>query len=93
MENLPADKPPLGLQPHFDSTNPLFPSLLATVLLCSILTTIFTAARLIAKRLVSTYSVEDCECQMNFSECLNYSPEEPSRYVVPGMGEHILDQE
>lgn len=65
IETGPADIPPLGLQPDFDSSNPMFPFILATVLLSSILTTIFSAARLIIKRLVSTYNVEDCECQTN----------------------------
>ena len=53
----------LGQKAGFASPNTLFPSILATVLLCGILTTFFTAARLITKRLVSTYDVEDCEFQ------------------------------
>ena len=51
----------LGPEPDFTSPNTLFPFLLATVLLCSVLTIVFTAARLITKRLISTYDVEDCE--------------------------------
>ncbi len=51
----------LGLEHEFSSRNTLFPLILATVLLCGILTTLFTAARLITKRFVSTYDVEDCE--------------------------------
>ena len=51
----------LGPEPGFTSPNTLYPSILATVLLCGILTTLFTAARLITKRLISTYDVEDCE--------------------------------
>lgn len=37
----------------------MYPTILATVILCSILTTVFAAARLIAKRLTSTYGLED----------------------------------
>ncbi len=47
--------------PKIRSPNPLYPTTLVTVLLCSILTTIFTAARLITKRLMSKYNIEDCE--------------------------------
>lgn len=57
----PADISSLGLEPGFTSPNSLYPSILATVLLCGISTTLFTAARLITKRLISTYDVEDCE--------------------------------
>ena len=57
----PAQIPALGSEPGFSSANTLYPSVLATVLLCVILTTLFTAARLITKRLVSTYDIEDCE--------------------------------
>lgn len=56
----------LGLEPGFLSPNTLYPSILATVLLCSILTTLFTAARLITKRLVSTYDVEDCKFKTRY---------------------------
>ena len=47
-----------------NDTNPLYPAILATVILGSILTTIFTAARLVTKRLISNYDLEDCECRM-----------------------------
>ena len=57
----PGGLPSLGPLPGFTSPNTLFPSILATVLLCSILTTLFTAARLTTKRLISTYDAEDCE--------------------------------
>ena len=53
--------PVLGPEPDFTSPNTLYPYILATVLLCSILTTLFAAARLITKRLISTYDIEDCE--------------------------------
>ena len=61
----PAEMRSLGQKPGFATPNTLFPSILATVLLCGILTTFFTAARLITKRLVSTYDVEDCEFQLD----------------------------
>lgn len=48
-------------EPRMGSPNPMYPTTLVTVLLCSILTTIFTAARLITKRLMSKYNIEDCE--------------------------------
>lgn len=56
-----AETSSLGLKAGFTTPNTLYPSILATVLLCGILTTLFTAARLIAKRWISTYDVEDCE--------------------------------
>ena len=59
----PAGSHPLGLESGFIGPNTIYPSILATVLLCAILTTFFTAARLITKRLISTYDVEDCEFQ------------------------------
>lgn len=55
----PAETSSLGLKAGFTTPNTLYPSILATVLLCGILTTLFTAARLIAKRWISTYDVED----------------------------------
>lgn len=61
----PAEISSLGQESGFASPNTLFPSILATVILCSSLTTLFTAARLTTKRLVSTYDVEDCEFQLN----------------------------
>ena len=48
-----------------DESNTLYPVILATVVLCSILTTVLTAARLITKRFISPYSLEDCECQID----------------------------
>ena len=57
----PGGLPLVGSLPGFTSPNTLFPSILATVLLCGTLTTLFTAARLTTKRLVSRYDVEDCE--------------------------------
>ena len=55
--------PPLS-DSDFTGPNHLFPVLKATVLLCSILVTLLTAARLVTKRLVSTYNTEDCEYQI-----------------------------
>lgn len=59
----PANTRPPRSEQGLNELNPLYPSILATVVLCSILTTIFAAARLIAKRLISAYNIEDCECQ------------------------------
>lgn len=61
----PGGIPSLGPIPGFTGPNTLFPPILATVLLCGILTTFFTAARLTTKRLISKYDVEDCESQTN----------------------------
>ena len=57
----PAELPSLAPEPGFTSSNTLLPSIFAAVLTCGILTTLFTAARLITKRLISKYDVEDCE--------------------------------
>ncbi|CAF9928118.1 hypothetical protein IMSHALPRED_007390 [Imshaugia aleurites] len=55
----PANTRPPRSEQGLNELNPLYPSILATVVLCSILTTIFAAARLIAKRLISAYNIED----------------------------------
>ena len=52
---------PLESEPYYGNQNPLYRFALATVILCSSLTTIFTAARLVAKRLTAKYGIEDCE--------------------------------
>ena len=58
----PADIPPPGQEPDFDASNPIYAFILVSVVLCSILTTLFTAARLTTKHLVSRFHLEDCEC-------------------------------
>lgn len=58
----PGNTIPIRSERGPNESNPLYSSILVAVILCSILTTIFTAARLITKRLVSTYGPEDCEC-------------------------------
>lgn len=63
MTASPGHGTPLRPKPGPNGSNTLYPTILATVILCSILTTVFAAARLIAKRLTSTYGLEDCECQ------------------------------
>lgn len=60
----PAGTPQLGPQADLYIPNRLYPVILAAVLLCSILITIFTAARLITIRLVSTYNFDDCELDL-----------------------------
>ena len=71
-----AEMGSLSQKSGFASPNTLFPSILATVLLCGILTTFFTAARLITKRLISTYDVEDCEFQLNLHPIFRISDTE-----------------
>lgn len=44
-----------------EPSSSLYSVILATVLLCTILTTLFTIARLIAKKIISSYNSEDCE--------------------------------
>ncbi len=61
----PADIPPLGQNPDFNVSNPLYTSILVSVVLCSILITLFTAARLTTKHLVSRLHLEDCECRLD----------------------------
>lgn len=58
----PADIPPAGQKLDFDVPNPIYPSILVCVVLCTILTTLFAAARLTTKHVVSRLDLEDCEC-------------------------------
>lgn len=58
----PADVPPPGQKSDFQISNPNYTVILVSVILCSILTTTFTAARLTTKHLVSKLNLEDCEC-------------------------------
>lgn len=51
-------------EPTPNDSNTLYPVILITAILCTILTTAFTAARLIAKRMILAYELEDCECQV-----------------------------
>lgn len=46
-------------EPKPNDSNTLYPVILATAILCTILTTAFTAARLIAKRMILAYELED----------------------------------
>ncbi len=64
MVTKPGIVSPLRPEPGQNEFNSLYPIILATVILCSVLTTVFTAARLFTKRLISSYGPEDCECQM-----------------------------
>ena len=61
MTLAPVGVPFLGPEPDFTSPNTIYPFILATVLVCGISTTLFAAARLVTKRLISTYDIEDCE--------------------------------
>ena len=57
-----ASSPPPGVVPNFDNPNSLYPVIEATITLCFILTTLFTAARLSVKPSISPYRLilEDC---------------------------------
>lgn len=58
----PLGNPPLGVTPNFDNpTDTLFPEIVATVVLSVLLTTGFTAARLVAKRAMTDFTIEDCK--------------------------------
>lgn len=86
----PAITSLLGSQPGFTSANTLYPPILATVIICSILITVFTSARLITKRLVSTYDVEDCEFKTNRSTICMYSniKDRPDFLICAWVGIH-----
>ncbi len=66
MVTKPGIVSPLRPEPGQNELTSLYPIILATVILCSVLTTVFTAARLFTKRFISNYGPEDCECQMFF---------------------------
>ena len=57
----PAGPPPPGVTPNFDNpTDTLLPVIVATGTLCITFTTVFVGARLIAKRTVSGFAIDDC---------------------------------
>ena len=53
-------KAPPGIQSNFDNPESLYTVVVVTVAICLTATTIFTLARLIAKRSISTWTTEDC---------------------------------
>ncbi|TVY78271.1 hypothetical protein LSUE1_G006774 [Lachnellula suecica] len=56
----PAGSAPPGVTPNFiDPTDTLYPDIVGTVTVTLILSTIFTAARLVAKKATSSFSTED----------------------------------
>ena len=55
---------PPGVTPNFDDPSSLYTEIIATVILCFTLTTIFTALRLLAKRSFSPWTLEDCKYQL-----------------------------
>ena len=57
-----------GGQHDLHISKPLYPVILATILICTILTTTAVAARLITKHIVASFNVEDCEFSLIF-EC------------------------
>lgn len=54
-----AGIPPQGVEPNFVNPPSLYPPMLATVVLCSSLTTLFTFARLFTKWAISAWALED----------------------------------
>ena len=61
MADIPSAAPPPGSVSNFHATDTQYPALLATAVCCFVLTTLLTVARLIAKRAISSWSLEDCE--------------------------------
>lgn len=57
--NFAVEPAPAGKESDFDKAPSLFPEILATVIICYTSTTIFTIVRLIAKRSVSSWGLED----------------------------------
>ena len=60
-QTIAASPPPHGLESNFSNPPSLFPEMIATVVLCSFLTTAFTLARLFTKYRTATWSFEDCK--------------------------------
>ena len=56
-----AGAPPPGVEPNFVDPVSLYPEILATIVLCIILPTIFTFVRLYAKRSFSRFTLDDCK--------------------------------
>ena len=65
LDMMPAGIPPPGITPNFTNPHSLYPYMRATVILCSLLTTGFTAARLCTKFLTSKVAIEDCKAEQN----------------------------
>ena len=63
MGTKPEDASSFRPEHGSNALNPLLPAIVAAVILCSIFTTVLTAARLIIKRLSSTYELHDCKYQ------------------------------
>ena len=68
VETLPAAIPPPGVESNFTNPQSLYPYMLATVVLCSFFTTLFTIARLCTKLLVSNWTSEDCRLEKHLTK-------------------------
>lgn len=71
MGTKPEDASSFRPEHGSNASSPLLPAILAAVILCSVLTTVFTAARLTIKRLSAAYDLCDCEHQWLFKYPLN----------------------
>ena len=58
-----AYSPIVGSEPR--ESNPLLPAIMATVLICGILTSVMTGLRLMTQRLTSSYYFDDCESHVS----------------------------
>lgn len=57
----PAGAPPPGVTPNFDNPqDTLYNAIVTTTSLIIAITTAFTAARLVARKSVASYAVDDC---------------------------------
>lgn len=66
-EAMPAGVPPQGMESNLVNPPSLFPEMLATVILCSSLTTLFTSLRLFTRWMTSAWVFEDCKYSRIFS--------------------------
>ena len=65
LDIVAAGIPPPGVTSNFTDPHSLYPYMIGTVVLCSVLTTGFTAARLWTKYLASNLAFEDCKIEQN----------------------------
>lgn len=65
--NFATELPPPGLESNFDDPPSLYRSILATVIVSYVATTLLTAARIVTKKSMSAWMLEDCT-----SDALNH---------------------
>ena len=56
-----TELPPQGIESNFDNPPSLYQPILATVVLSHAATTVLTAARLVTKKSMSAWLLEDCK--------------------------------